>query len=131
LSDGLAFSSLLLIKVIPYALWKQINERRFSGDRRPVNVNVEEGFEKAAIFISGSCFHDTIEPLRSVFSWQSGGGVKYQYRPFRRAVDRRCLSGVVFDTFEKPKQCRGYLVIIRSESGREAVFRWNCVEFLL
>ena len=38
----------------------------------PVSVNVEAGFEKASISISGSCFHDTIELLRSVLSRQSG-----------------------------------------------------------
>ena len=72
MSDGLIFSSLHLIKVLPYSLWKQINERQFSNDQKPVDVNVEAGFEKASISISGSCFHDTIEPLRSVFSRQSG-----------------------------------------------------------
>ena len=131
LSDGLIFSRLLLTKILPYAMWKKINEKRFSGNRKPVNVNFEEGFEMTSISISGGCFHDTIDPLRLLFSRQPGRWKNIDIDLSSVPVVDSAFIGLCLILLKNVSSAGGTLSFSGLNPGVKRVFHWNCVEFLL
>jgi N-acetylglucosaminyldiphosphoundecaprenol N-acetyl-beta-D-mannosaminyltransferase len=130
-SDGLVFLHLVFAKILPYALWKKIYSQRYLVDQGWVEVHVESGPNKSTISISGSCFHDTLEPLRAVFSEQVENSRNVIVNLAAVPMVDAAFLGLCLVLKKHVNRAGGKLSFSGLNPKVIRVFHWNCVEFLL
>ena len=64
--DGLQFAKLLLVNVIPYAIWIRFNQSLLN-DNRPLLMEIEDSENVISLKLTGACTDKAIVTLRPVF----------------------------------------------------------------
>lgn len=128
--DGLRFVKLLVVNVIPYAVWIRFNQKKLN-ETRPVVINTEEDDHNIKIYLIGACIDKTIAELRPVFkecvAKKKNILIDLQAVP---VIDGAFL-GLCLLLYKHLNEQGCQLSFQNINQQNKRIFRWNLVHFLI
>ena len=129
-TDGANFLSLIVSRVLPYALWRLIHKDKLSTDH-PVTYDVKPSDDFIVITIHGACVMQSIAPLRDVFRLESGKLLSVRLDLSDVDIIDGAFLGLCLVLSKHLNSKCFDLQISGINTDVRRIFRWNRVEYLL
>ncbi len=130
LLDGLAFTSLIVARVLPYAWF--LKRRRTIPDTPAQNaVAVELQLDVFKISLHGSWTRGDLDPLRSAIREAKNAQVHIQLDLGKVHYVDSAFIGLIMLLFGHQRRVGKGLNIVKAAKPLRRIFKWNCAEYLL
>lgn len=128
-SDGWAFMSLGITRVIPYAWFVYWNKPAVQ-ELCSTAIKLFENGDEVVIQLSGAWVQDNLMPLRECFSKISQEKINIRIN-FEQVsyVDSACI-GLLMLLYGEQLQCGKQFIVENASTGVRKIFRYACAEFL-
>lgn len=129
-TDGVWFLSLLIRRVLPYAIWRIMNKSLLEPNHSVAcDVNYQD--DCIEITIHGKCVNQSIDPLRKIFRDESDKSLTIQLNLIDVPVVDGAFLGLCL-VLRKHLNKNGYdLQFAGINQQVKRIFHWNCVEYLI
>lgn len=128
--DGIRFVSLVIRRVLPYAVWKFANKDKLYTNH-PVKFKISHLNDLVIISLLGNCVYHTIVPLREIFRHELERSISVRLDLSAVPVVDGAFLGLCL-MFGKHLNRKGFdLQFSGVNMTVRRIFRWNCVDYLL
>jgi len=130
IKDGAKFLSLIVRRVLPYALWRSINRSKLSNSH-PVTYEVTVLNDLIVIPLRGNCVAHSIAPLKKVFQHESEKSLSIRLDLSGVLVMDGAFLGLCLILRKRLNRKGLHLQFSGINGAMRRIFRWNCIEYLL
>ena len=130
LFDGIALFKLMILKIIPYALWRGLHFRQLR-NQSTVEYSISENEQCTIICLQGDCMYGTIAPLRSLFDRESGKCQSITLDLAEAGLIDGAFLGLCMLLYERVLSQEFTLSFVNVSPAQQRIFKWNCVDYLL